>query len=153
MDVLQIMIAAFSATNIMTTFSYLLSVTYNRLFKEPVLLNFILDEVGFSVKSKWKGFAGWFAHYCIGLLFVLTYDILWRYTNIEFGFGSGLLFGIVSGFIGIVGWHLMFRLPNNKPNVPLKDYYVQLFFAHIIFAIAVVIAYKLYAYDPISKFT
>ncbi|HEX8561538.1 MAG TPA: hypothetical protein VF676_01045 [Flavobacterium sp.] len=150
MDALRIGIAAFSATNVMTTFSYLLSVTYGSLFKEPVLLNFILDQMGFSIRTKWKGFTGWLAHYCIGLLFVISYDFLWAHGGVPFGWVSGIGFGIISGFIGILGWRLMFRLPDQKPDVPLNDYYGQLFFAHIIFAGAVVVAYKIYEYDPIS---
>jgi len=36
MNLLKLVIAAFSATNLMTTFSYLLSANYKKLFKEPV---------------------------------------------------------------------------------------------------------------------
>jgi len=51
MNLLKIAIAAFSATNIMTTFSYLLSASYKKLFKEPVMLNFILEGMGIYLKG------------------------------------------------------------------------------------------------------
>jgi len=52
MNLLKIFIAAFSATNIMTTFSYLLSTNYKKLFKEPVMMNFILEGIGIHLKAK-----------------------------------------------------------------------------------------------------
>ncbi|HEU0137456.1 MAG TPA: hypothetical protein VFQ50_09200 [Flavobacterium sp.] len=127
MDILKVLIASFSATNIMTTFSYLLSVTYGKLFKEPVLLNFILDGVGVSLKGRWKKAGGWFAHYIIGVLFVFAYEAIWLYTGVVFSWGSGLIFGAVSGFVGIIGWQTIYLLPRQKPDVPLHDYYLQLF--------------------------
>lgn len=52
MNLLKIFIAAFSATNIMTTFSYLLSTNYKKLFKEPVMMNFILEGIGSTLRAK-----------------------------------------------------------------------------------------------------
>jgi hypothetical protein len=150
MNVFKIMIAAFSATNIMTTFSYIISLSYNRLFKEPVMLNFILDNMGITLKGKWKKAGGWLAHYIIGFFFALIYETLWRYTGIKFGWLSGIAFGIASGVVGIIGWHIIYRLPDEKPVAHLREYYLQLFFAHIIFACAVVIAFKIFDYDPLS---
>ena len=151
MDLLKVFIAAFSATNIMTTFSYFISITYGKLFKEPVLLNFVLDGAGLSIQGRLKKVSGWLAHYIIGLLFVFTYEAVWTYTGINFGWASGILFGIISGFIGILGWQTIYMLPRKKPDVPLKDYYIQLFFAHIIFACAVVVAFKIYEFDPVGR--
>src|SRR6476620_223511 len=143
MDILKIMIAAFSATNLMTTFSYLMSMHYNSLFKEPVMLNYLLDQMGLTPKGKWKPISGWLAHYFIGLLFVFSYAALWKYTDIEFGWVSGILFGAFSAVIGILAWQLIYMLPDKKPAAPLKDYYIQLSVAHLIFACAVVAAFKL----------
>lgn len=150
MDFLKIMIAAFSATNIMTTFSYLISVTYNKLFKEPVMLNYILNGIGVSFTGKLKKAEGWIAHYVIGLFFVIIYESVWRYTDVKFGWLSGIIFGAVSGGFGILCWHLIYRLPDKKPRAPLRDYYLQLFLAHIVFACAVVVAFKIFRYDPVQ---
>jgi len=151
MNFIKIFIAAFSATNVMTTFSYLLSYRYKTLFKEPVLLNYVLAELGMHPKGKLGNLSGWLAHYTIGLLFVVSYEMAWRLAGIPFNWWTGIGFGIISGFIGILGWKLIFFLPHKKPKVVLNDYYIQLFFAHIVFAIAVVVAFKIFDYDPIGK--
>jgi len=107
--------------------------------------------MGLCLPGKFANFSGWLAHYFIGLAFVLSYEAIWRYTDVEFGWISGLLLGVASGFVGIVFWHMMYRLPDKKPVVPLNQYYLQLFFGHIIFAVAVVVAFTLYEYDPVLK--
>lgn len=150
MNLLKIMIAAFSATNIMTTYSYLVSISFKKLFREPVFLNFVLEGAGISPKGKWKKFSAWLAHYLIGFAFVLIYEAIWRYTDIKFGFVSGICFGIVSGLVGVSSWRLCYRLPDGKPHVPSKEYAIQLFFGHVIFAVAVVVAFKIFKYDPLS---
>lgn len=153
MNIYKLLIAAFAATNVMTTFSYLVSISFKKLLKEPVMLVYILDGAGVRLKGRWKIAAGWLAHYCIGFFFVIIYESMWRYTNIGFGWLSAILFGIVSGFFGVLCWWLIYTLPNKTPEGPVKIYYAILFSAHIIFAVAVVIAFKIFDYDPLSKIT
>jgi hypothetical protein len=81
---------------------------------------------------------------------VICYELVWRYTVVQFGFVSGILFGIVSGVIGITCWRAIY-LTSVHDDVSRRSYYIQLFFGHIIFACAVVIAFKIFRYDPISK--
>lgn len=150
MNLLKIFIAAFSATNVMTTFSYLLSARYKKLFKEPVMMNFILEGFGLHLKGRWHKVGGWIAHYIIGLFMVFIYESLWRYSVIKFGFVSGILFGIASGIIGIACWHGIYS-SSVHDNVSRRSYYIQLFFGHILFAVVVVIAFKIFKYDPLSK--
>jgi len=151
MDMYKIMIAAFSGTNIMTGFSFLLSLSYKELFKEPVMLNYILHGIGVELKGKWKKAEAWIAHYVIGLFFVIIYEALWQYTNIKFGWLSGIVFGAASGAFGILCWHFIYRLPDHKPKAPMKEYYLPLILAHIVFASVVVVAFKIFAYDPLGK--
>jgi hypothetical protein len=150
MNLLKIAIAAFSATNIMTTFSYLLSTNFKKLFKEPVMMNFILDGVGIELKGKWHKAGGWIAHYVIGFVMVIVYEAIWRFTSVKFGFISGIIFGIISGLIGIMCWRAIY-LTSIHEDVTRRSYYIQLFFGHIIFACAVVIAFRIFKYDPISR--
>ena len=150
MNLLKIAIAAFSATNIMSTFSYLLSTSYKKLFKEPVMMNFILEGIGIHLRGKWHKLGGWIAHYIIGFALVITYEAIWRYTTVKFGFLSGVIFGIVSGLAGIMCWRAIY-LTSIHDDVSRRSYYIQLFFGHILFAIAVVIAFRIFRYDPISK--
>ncbi len=150
MNFYKIFIAAFSATNVMTTFSYLLSGCFKKLFKEPVMLNFILEGIGIDLKGRWHKAGGWIAHYLIGLVMVFCYEALWRYTVIPFGFLSGMLYGMVSGLVGIACWWAIYHTSIHY-DVSKRSYFIQLFFGHIIFALAVVIAFKIFKYDPISK--
>jgi uncharacterized membrane protein YeaQ/YmgE (transglycosylase-associated protein family) len=150
MDWLKVAIGAFSATNIMTAFSYLISYHFKILFKEPVLLNYILKSRNLTVPGRFEKITGWFAHYIIGFLFVAMYETIWHYTKIEFGWISGIVFGVVSAFVGMLGWKIMYHLPDKKPDVPLKEFYLQLFAAHVVFAVVVVCAFKIYEYNPLA---
>jgi Ca2+/Na+ antiporter len=116
------------------------------------MMNFILEGVGIHLKGRLHKIGGWIAHYIIGFALVLTYESLWRYTSIRFGFVSGIIFGIVTGVIGIICWRAIYRTSIHV-DVARRSYYIQLFFGHIIFALAVVIAFRIFKYDPISKIT
>ena len=143
MDFIRIILGTLVGTTLMTFFSYLVSKIFNKLYKEPVLLNYLLHYLGIDMRDRAKRIAGWVIHYIIGLVFAIGYDLLWQY-KIRFSWSSGIIFGIISGVIGIVSWMLMFKLPDDKPKIDYKGYYIQLLFAHIIFAIGIVIVYKIY---------
>ena len=104
------------------------------------MLNFILDGAGVKLTGRLKKFSGWLAHYLIGFAFVLVYETIWHYTDVEFGFLSGIIFGVISGFVGIACWRMIDGLPNGNPHISSKEYAIQLFFGHVIFAVAVVVA-------------
>lgn len=148
---LKIAIAAFSATNLMTTFSYLMAGHYNTLFLEPVALNNILRKLKLCIPGKYEKFSGWAAHYLIGLAIVAIYEFIWCFTIIKFGWISGLLLGFATGLLAILAWQQIFKLPSREKHVATTEYYIQLVLAHLIFALAVVAAFKLYEYDPLDK--
>src|SRR5688572_17576195 len=132
MNLLKLAIAAFSATNLMTTFSYLLSASYKKLFREPVMMDFILKGIGICLKGKWHKVGGWIAHYIIGFALVITYESIWRYTFVRFSMVSGIIFGVCTGILGIISWHAIYRTSIHEDVSP-RSYYIQLFFGHIIF--------------------
>ena len=86
MEFIRIIIATILGTTMMTAFSYLISSTFNKLYKEPVLLNYLLQFLGINMRDNVKRLAGWVIHYIIGLLFVVIYDILWQYVIDFLGF-------------------------------------------------------------------
>lgn len=86
---------------------------------------------------------GWAIHYIIGLTLVVAYYILWRYNIVDITWLSGLAFGSTIGIIGIGGWVKMFILSDYKPRIDFKGYYLQLFFAHIVFGMTTYAIYKL----------
>jgi hypothetical protein len=140
----QILIATIAATSAMTLFSYVVSASARELYKEPVLLTYILSSLKIEVSPQTKTFLAWLLHYVIGLFFVLVYHYLWVNNVVEMSWPAAFVLGALSGIVGILGWVLLFKIVPQKPNIDFKGYYVQLFFAHIVFAIVALIVYKLF---------
>jgi hypothetical protein len=137
----QIIIVSVLATSAMTLFSYIMSASFRELYKEPVLLTFMLTKMNLEVSAQTKKVLAWLLHYFIGLLFVVGYHFLWLYNILYISITTALLLGVVSGIIGIIGWVIMFKIADYQPKIDFKGYYIQLFFAHIIFAIVATAAY------------
>ena len=141
---LQILISTIAATSAMTLFSYVISASFRELYKEPVLLTYLLTKFHVEVSTQTKTFLAWLLHYIIGLLFVIAYHFLWAYNIVEFSWRIALLFGAISGIIGILGWIILFEIVPQKPNIDFKGYYLQLFFAHVIFGLTAFWVYKMF---------
>jgi hypothetical protein len=142
---IQIIIASIAATSVMTLFSYVISASARELYKEPVLLTYILSSLKMEVSPQMKTFLAWLLHYLIGLFFVVVYHYLWVNNVVEMSWPAAFVLGAASGMIGISGWVIMFAIVPQKPNIDFKGYYVQLFFAHVIFGIVAFIVYKLFS--------
>jgi hypothetical protein len=141
----QIIFSAIAATSVMTLFSYVVSESARELYKEPVLLTYLLSSFKIEVSAPTKVFLGWFLHYIIGIAFVIVYHLLWFYDIAEISWLAAFLFGAISGVIGILGWILLFEITPKKPNIDFDGYYKQLFAAHIIFGLVAFVVYKFYA--------
>lgn len=143
MEIVLILLAAIAATSLMTAFSYLVSEAFRELYKEPLLLQYLMTRFHFGITGIWKVIAGWTVHYLIGLIFVVIFHLLWQWGLYEITWLTGLMYGIVIGIIGIGGWVVMFILSNYKPRIDFKGYYLQLFIAHLVFAMTTVFIYKI----------
>ncbi|WP_428229432.1 hypothetical protein [Flavobacterium sp.] len=141
---LQILIASIAATSAMTLFSYAASASFRELYKEPVLLTFMLTKLHIDVSIKTKATLAWLLHYAIGLLFVLGYYLLWVHDILPISFLTAFLLGFVSGIIGIVGWMIMFKMSHHQPDIDFKGYYFQLLLAHIVFGLVATAVYSLF---------
>lgn len=128
----------------MTLFSYVVSASARELYKEPVLLTYILTVFGIEVSPQLKTILAWILHYLIGLAFVVGYHYLWVYDILEMSWPIAFLLGAISGIIGILGWVVMFSKAPKKPNIDFTGYYLQLFIAHVIFGIVAFATYKLF---------
>lgn len=140
MEIVEIIAISVIATSAMTLFSYIISEKFKKLYKEPVLLEYLMTSFSFKLSEKQKAILSWLIHYLIGLIFAVVY-----YLPVWFSLGwykitltSGIIFGCIIGIIGIISWHIMFRLSPEHPPVNPKGYFLQLFFAHIIFGITTV---------------
>lgn len=141
---LQILIASIAATSAMTFMSYVFSASFRELYKEPVLLTYLLTKFHLNVPAATKSILAWLLHYIIGLLFVIGYHFLWVYHIVPFSWGTALLLGAISGIIGILGWVIMFKIAPQKPNIDFKGYYTQLFIVHVIFGLTAFWVYGLF---------
>jgi hypothetical protein len=142
MEILRILIAAFMATTVMTFLSYSISADFKELYKEPLLLKYLLSRWGIALPDRLKEALAWGIHYAIGLFFVIGYDFLWDYKIILISWVSGVGLGIVSGILGILGWEAMFTLSGYTSKIDIRGFYIQLFFVHIAFALTAVAVYK-----------
>lgn len=144
MKFLKILSSSFVGTTLMTAFSYLMSSNQKKLFKEPVLLNKLLDRsklVG-SISRK-TSIPGWLIHYSIGTVFLLGYHYLWEDTSAEPSVASGVTLGLPSGLLGVAGWALLMRSHDNPPPVDSFRYYLHLLPAHVVFSLGAAAGYEL----------
>ncbi len=72
-EILQFIVLTFTATSAMTAFSYMASEAFSKLYKEPVLLSYLMTAIKAEANESTKRFLGWVLHYAIGGLFVLLY--------------------------------------------------------------------------------
>jgi riboflavin transporter FmnP len=145
MQQILILAAGFAATSLMTVFSYLVANWRKSQFREPELLNMLLSRASLtSLKIPKNHIAGWLIHFAIGFLFVLIFDLIWRYSELEVSLLSGAGLGFIAGIIGIIGWNVFFKLNSNPPQIDFKDFYIQLLIAHVIFGVTAATVYLMW---------
>ncbi|MCV2483608.1 hypothetical protein OD917_01635 [Flavobacterium sp. SH_e] len=142
-NIIQLLLISIGATSAMTWFSYAMSKSFRELYKEPVLLSFALKKTNISLSEESQNTWGWLIHYIIGFLFVMGYHVLWVKNILPISPLSALILGVISGVIGILSWVIIFKMANHQPPIDFKGYYIQLFFAHIIFAATATALYSI----------
>ena len=141
--VFQIIIVSIAATSSMTLFSYAVSAQYRELYKEPLLLTYLLRNFKINLSMVTKNTLSWLIHYAIGVLFVTIYYYFWARNLFQLNFLHALLLGVASGIAGIVSWMILFKISLYRPKIDYKGYYIQLFIAHIIFALTATAMYAI----------
>jgi len=139
----KIIAASIIGTSFMTLYSYHRSRKENQQYREPVLLNKLINrsEV-LPIKVGDNHPAGWIGHYAVGMLFVVTYYALWKKALHSPGPVRTLTVGTLSGVVAIGAWKTMFSVNDNPPENDRQGYYRQLFVAHLIFSLFALAAYK-----------
>lgn len=133
-------IATIMATTLMTLFSYTVAWIVGQPFREPFLLAVLLNK--FKVTDNTTNrVIGWILHYVLGWLFVLFFEVVLQLKWLSVSWSSALIYGVVIGIMGILGWKILFRVTNKKPKMNYTGYYTQLFIAHVIFAFTMVACY------------
>lgn len=139
---MQIFLSGIIATSLMTFFSYLMSRFTHSQFREPQLLNELINRsASLSIEPGKRNATGWIIHYSIGFLFVFIFNYIWDNTQLKPSIITGALLGFIFGFIGISGWKIMFTLNPEPPEIAYKQFYFQLIIAHIVFGIGATLPY------------
>lgn len=133
----KILISAVVGTSAMTLFSYLISESNNKNFREPELLGNLIERLPATTSDSKRvaQLASWGLHYTLGTLFVTAYDKLWKKTKVAPSLTSGTLLGAASGVVGVVGWKLLFESHPHPPANNLKPFFGHLILAHVVFGI------------------
>ena len=140
MELLQVIIAGVSGTVLMTVFSYFLSRIRTRQFKEPKLLNMILRRSTHEhMNPSNNSILGWVVHFSIGIILMTLFYLFHLIFSFKISLISILLFGLFTGGMAILSWHLMFYISPRPPDVDLNEFYIQLFIAHLVFATGAIV--------------
>lgn len=142
MNLFLIFLSGLIATSLMTLFSYIWSGIGGNKFKEPQLLNQLIQRSATIRLNPGKSnVTGWIIHYTIGWFFVLCFHLIWSYTILEPSLGNGAILGAIAGVVGITGWKTFFYLNADPPEIEFRKFYFHLMLAHIIFGLGAVIVY------------
>jgi len=139
----KIIIAGIIGTSFMTLYSYYRSNKEKQQYREPVLLNKLINRSRtLPVKLEENSAVGWATHYSIGVMFVLAYYLLCRRALQHPTPSKALLIGSGSGIVAIASWKIMFIMNPNPPDNHRYGYYRQLFVAHVVFAAFALAGYR-----------
>jgi hypothetical protein len=137
----EILSGAIAGTSAMTLYSYLLSESKNKQFREPELLAILLKRLFPQINKRTTRVEGWMLHYSVGLFFTAIYDRIWRKTKGP-SLSSAFLLGSISGVVGISVWKKTFDLHPQPPLIEFKKYYGQLLVAHLVFGVFTALGYQ-----------
>ena len=132
-QVVKIALAGIVGTSAMTIYSYLLSNSRNKNFREPALLAEMVGKLNSSISKKDAQTIGWVMHYGVGVFFASVYHFLLKHKTGKVK--TGALVGGITGLVGVSIWQLSFLLHPRPPRTDYKKFYGQLMIGHIIFGI------------------
>lgn len=139
----KIVIAGIAGTTFMTLYSYYRSNKEGQQYREPVLLNKLINRShALPNKINDNHPAGWVTHYAIGVLFVAAYYLFWKKSLHYPTPVRTAIIGSVSGVVAVIAWKVMFITNPNPPANNRMGYYRVLFVAHIVFSAFALAAYK-----------
>ncbi|MEO5684869.1 MAG: hypothetical protein ABIQ88_19660 [Chitinophagaceae bacterium] len=138
----QIILSSIAGTTLMTFYSYIVSWTKDKNFKEPRLLGTLAQRItGMPERDKWT--AGWHIHYLTGLLFAEIYAPFWSDDIHSCNSKTGLILGGLSGVAAILIWKFTLEMHPFPPAVNFNRFAGVLFIAHVIFGLSAGLTYSL----------
>lgn len=147
----DIFIPAIAGTTAMTVFSYLVSRSKKRNFREPEVLGQLIKSLPMKDSKDYSHVVGWSTHYGIGILFMVFYNEFWKRNIIKPSVTSGAMLGAASGLVGIIGWRSIFEIHPHPPAKNLKRFFGHLLLAHVVFGVFCSLVYKVVKADRYSR--
>lgn len=136
MILLFLLISSIISTTLMTVFSYGLAGMLKEQFREPELLNMLAIRLHLLRTTSAKNHPlGWIIHYAVGLLFICLIEWIRSLLHANVSALYYIVCGAVCGLTGIAIWFFTFKVHPNPPKLDVKAFYIQLFFAHIVFGL------------------
>jgi hypothetical protein len=136
-------LTGFGGTTVMTAGSELMSLLFGENFSEPDHLETMISRLAPHLSGQAKKLAGWGAHFAMGFVFAAVYVELWETRKIKHSVKNGIILGAVSGLLGLLIWKGTFKAHPLPPWLNYTHYYLQRIPAHIIFAVAATLTYRL----------
>ena len=128
-------LAGLFGTTGMTLFSYMVAYLEKENFKEPELLNLLIQRLPNNNTGQTHLMPGWVLHYTLGCLWAIVYSGSLDRLNKKPATKRALLFGLFGGTIGVYAWKFLFKWHPQPPQLSYTPFYRQLFIAHILFAL------------------
>ena len=139
----KIALTGFGGTTIMTASSYLMSLLADENFRENDHLETMISRLAPSLSKTAQAIAGWGAHYAMGMVFASIYVELWETKQIRHSIKNGIILGVISGLLGLLIWKATFKIHPLPPWINFDKFYLQRVPAHVIFAVAATLTYRL----------
>jgi uncharacterized membrane protein YagU involved in acid resistance len=145
MKISNAIISGIAGTAVMTlSMQVLASVTKQKLQLVRVLGNMITRNSALSGElSENKMLTiGWISHYFAGIMFAISYIMLWHWNVGKAEIPFALVFGFENGLLGIMIWLLLMHFLPNPPDISIQSNFYTLMVGHIIFGLTVFGSYK-----------
>ena len=143
--ILKILCVSIGSTALMTMFSYMASFLANKNFREPELINLILNNLRyFPFNISKRSVVGWIAHFLIGLIFTLLGFTLLALTELGPDATFGIIFGSVAGILAIIAWTFCFKITKRILSYSRSIFNFQIFIAHVLFGLSLALFYNIF---------
>lgn len=137
MSIIEILYASLFGAAAVSIFTYSLSALLSRQFRQPVLLEKFLDIEHIRLPHIVKRILTWFAHISMGVILGIIYFYVTPEKYI-YTWKAALLFGILGAAFGIFVWALLLKCYRYEFKIDYNGFMIHLFFAHLIFAFAII---------------
>jgi hypothetical protein len=137
----KIILPSITATSIMTLFSYLIAEEEKKNFSESKLLGKI-EKKQLHIPKQFALSAGWATHYTVGVMMTLLFEMYKLCVNKKPAVYHTIMYGTFAGLLAIGAWSRLLKMLPQRSGNYYKKFYLQLFFAHLIFAASLTAAQK-----------